>query len=181
MTGPARRPEIHCVDPARLAFGRWDTEQNVQAGEGDIVGSYSADRIGMGQPIRRPFRFRNELWVCTGITGGAGQTMAEAYRLSDPAVFEEGTTTYSEKTRDPEAARRDPSGFYHGMAVHAGKRSLILVGPPVVFVRGRDFQTDLFTGLGSGSRDPTSRTPEACSSSGDPTSQAPGGASSTGS
>ena len=100
MSGPARRPEIHRVDAARLAFGRWDTEQNVQAGEGDIVGSYSADRIGMGQPLRRPFKFRNGLWVCTGITGRSGQTIAEAYRLTDPTVFEGRPTNYPEKTRD---------------------------------------------------------------------------------
>jgi len=151
MSGPARRPEIHRVDPGRLAFGRWDTEQNVQAGEGDIVGSYSADRIGMGQPLRRPFKFRNGLWVCTGITGRSGQTIAEAYRLTDPTVFEGRPTTYPEKTRDPEAARQDPSGFYHGMIVRTGKRSLVLEGPPVVFVRGRDTQADLFAGLGASS------------------------------
>ena len=137
-------PEIHEVDPDRLAFGRWDHSREAQLGEGDIVGSYSGDRIGMNQPVRRPFRFRNRLWLCTGITTRSGEVFAEAYTLTDPGMFEGCPTTYPEKTRDAEAARRDPAGFYHGMAIRSGGRTLILSGPPVVFVRGQEAQADLF-------------------------------------
>jgi len=49
------------VDPDRLASGRWDHRLEKQVGEGDIVGSYSADRIGLGRPLRRPFRWRGGL------------------------------------------------------------------------------------------------------------------------
>lgn len=153
MSGPARRPEIHEIDPSRLAFGRWESAEQRQSGEGDIIGSYSGDRIGMGQPIRRPFLFRNRLWVCTGITTKSGKVFAESYRLVDPQGFEGGPTTYPEKTRDAEAARQDPMGFYHGMAVRSGGRPLVLQGPPVVFARGRETQADLFASLGSSSRD----------------------------
>lgn len=65
----------HTVEPSRLAYGSWCHASEKQIGEGDIRVSYSADRIGMGQPVRKPFRYGGELWVCVG-TGTSG---AEAY------------------------------------------------------------------------------------------------------
>jgi hypothetical protein len=61
----------HTVEPSRLAFGAWCHASEKQIGEGDIRASYSADRIGMGQPIRKPFRYAGALWVCVG-TGPSG-------------------------------------------------------------------------------------------------------------
>lgn len=69
----------HTVEPSRLAYGAWCHASEKQIGEGDIRASYSADRIGMGQPIRKPFRYAGELWVCVG----ASPSGAEAYRLVD--------------------------------------------------------------------------------------------------
>jgi hypothetical protein len=51
------------VEPSRLAYGSWCHASEKQIGEGDIRASYSADRIGMGQPIRKPFRYAGALWV----------------------------------------------------------------------------------------------------------------------
>ncbi len=140
-------PEVVEVDPARLASGVWDHERDDYVGEGDIQGSYSADRIGMGQPIRRPFKWRGGLWVCTGSARIASPAGSEAYRLVDPAAFPGAPTTYSEKTQDAEAARNDPLGFYHGMTVRSGGKSLILCGPPALFIPGRATQPDLFSAI----------------------------------
>ena len=43
------------IDPARLASGEWCHRAQKTLGQGDIYASYSADRIGMGQPVRKPF------------------------------------------------------------------------------------------------------------------------------
>jgi hypothetical protein len=45
-------------------------------------------------------------------------------------------TTYGEKTdtaEAAEAARNDPNGFYHGMAITHGLESFVLCGPPIRF------------------------------------------------
>ena len=137
--------DIYAVDPARLASGQWCHRAGKTIGEGDINASYSADRIGMGQPVRKPFSWRGALWVTVGNRyRGKGTVCAEAYRLTHPAAFEGEPTTYAEKTRDCDAARADPLGFYHGMTVTHGGQSFILAGPPATFVAGETQQLSLF-------------------------------------
>ncbi|PKP94447.1 MAG: hypothetical protein CVT75_04335 [Alphaproteobacteria bacterium HGW-Alphaproteobacteria-14] len=131
---------LYTIEPSRLAFGAWCHTSEKQIGEGDIRASYSADRIGMGQPIRKPFRYAGELWVCVG-TGPSG---AEAYRLVDPSVFGSTTRTYAERCRDGDRARGDPAGFYGGIIVRHAGRELVMAGPPVTFVAGEEAQLSLF-------------------------------------
>lgn len=143
----SRDLETHEVDADRLKHGEWSHDTEKLIGEGDIVGSYSGDRIGMGQPIRRPFTWRGELWVCTSIAGGKGPIEAEAYRLIDPDSFKGAATTYVEKTRDAEAARADPMGFYHGVAIVCRGRKMVLAGPPVWLIPSAVPQAGLFDGI----------------------------------
>jgi len=132
------------VDPGRLAQGTWDTAKNKHTGEGDIAASYSGDRIGLGEPIRRPFVFNGSRWVCVSMSGPSESLVAHAYRLVHLSQFDGTPTDYQEKTRDADAARRDPCGFYHGMLVaHAGDR-FVLVGPPIELVAGECAQQELF-------------------------------------
>jgi hypothetical protein len=130
----------HTVEPSRLAFGAWCHAREKQIGEGDIRASYSADRIGMGQPIRKPFRHAGELWVCVG-TGPSG---AEAYRLVHASLYRGTARTYHDRCRDGDSARGDPAGFYDGMIVHHAGRELLMAGPPVLFVAGEEAQLSLF-------------------------------------
>lgn len=130
----------HTVEPSRLAFGAWCHASEKQIGEGDIRAGYSADRIGMGQPIRKPFRYARQLWVCVG-TGPAG---AEAYRLVDPSLYGGTTRSYHERCRDCDRARGDQAGFYNGIIVHHAGRELVMAGPPVMFVAGEEAQLSLF-------------------------------------
>jgi hypothetical protein len=132
------------IDPARLAHGQWCHRREKTIGQGDIDASYSAERIGMGQPIRKPFEWQGSLWVCVGTSGMNGKSTAEAYRLIHPQTFDEEPTTYREKLKDPDAARADPSGFYHGMAVQCAGKTLVLCGPPALFIPGETAQLDLF-------------------------------------
>ena len=112
-------------------------------GEGDIRASYSGDRIGMDQPVRRPFAWRGGLWIAASFEGIGGNT-AEVYRLVDPGAFEGKPTTYREKTRNAEAARNDPLGFYHGMAVKCRGETFVLCGPPVLLIPASRVQLGLF-------------------------------------
>lgn len=133
----------HSVDPARLRWGTWCHRVEKILGEGDIAASYSADRIGMGEPLRKPFEWKGSLWVCVS----RSNEKAEAYRVAHPQAFKGEPLSYRAKTADGDAARSDPSGFYHGMAVtHAGK-PVVLCGPPAVLVAGEPPQMDLFAGL----------------------------------
>lgn len=132
------------IDPARLAPGQWCHRLDKWVGRGDISASYSADRIGMGQPIKKPFAWRGGLWVCVGTFGRRGHLSAEAYRLIHPDAFNGVPVTYREKTQNSDAARADVNGFYHGMTVsHAGQR-FVLTGPPVTFIPGQAAQLSLF-------------------------------------
>jgi hypothetical protein len=133
-------PRSQTVEPSRLAYGAWCHTSEKQIGEGDIRGSYSADRIGMGQPIRKPFRFAGDLWVCVG-TGPAG---AEAYRLVHPSLYSGTPRTYLERCRDGDRARGDPAGSYDGIIVRHVGRELVMIGPPVTFVAGEEAQLSLF-------------------------------------
>ena len=133
------------VDPARLASGHWCHRVNKQVGEGDIRASYSADRIGMDKPVRKPFTWQGGIWVCTGFRYHGGERMfAEAYRLIHPKIFEGTAHTYAERVADGDAARADQSGFYHGMQVKHAGGELVLTGPPVTFVPGQTEQLSLF-------------------------------------
>jgi hypothetical protein len=114
------------------------TEKTI--GEGDIVASYSADRIGMGEPIRKPFEWKGSLWVCVSLSHEG----AKAYRLMHPQAFKGEPVSYSAKTADADAARQDPNGFYHGMTVKHGSQPLVLCGPPALLVAGESEQMDLF-------------------------------------
>jgi len=113
----------------------------LQHDKGDINASYSADRIASGQPVRKPFRHDGSLWVCTSITGSgltvSGSTEHEAYRLIPERLFEGKPPTYRTRIRTgelAEAARNDPNGFYHAVAVKCGRESFVLCGPPLRFV-----------------------------------------------
>ena len=130
----------HTVEPSRLAYGAWCHASEKQIGEGDIRASYSADRIGMGQPIRKPFRNGGQLWVCVG-TGPSG---AEAYRLVHPSLYGGTARSYHDRCRDGDRARGDPAGFYDGIIVRQARRELVMAGPPVTFVAGEEGQLSLF-------------------------------------
>jgi len=139
--------ESHEVDPSRLSHGRWDHASQATIGEGDIAASYSADRIGMGRPIRRPFHWRNDLYVCVGIMTLDGTRQLEAYRIESLMAFPWPAFSYAEKTHDAEAARDDPLGFYHGVIVTVRGSEMVLCGPPVRFMPGVERQAELFAGL----------------------------------
>lgn len=135
----------HAVDPARFASGEYCHRSEKTIGEGDIAASYSADRIGMGQPVRKPFTWHGVLWVKVGgVHRGKQAIAAEAYRLAHPATFNGQPVTYAEKTRFCAAARADQNGFYHGMRVKHGAAEFVLCGPPVTFVPGQTEQLSLF-------------------------------------
>jgi hypothetical protein len=133
----------HSVDPARLRWGTWCHRTEKILGEGDIAASYSADRIGMGEPLRRPFDWKGSLWVCVS----RSDAKAEAYRLTHPQAFNGVPLTYRTKITDGDAARKDPNGFYHGMSVSHNGRTFVLCGPHAVLVAGEPQQMDLFAGL----------------------------------
>lgn len=132
------------VDPKRLASGQWCHRLEKEIGEGDIAASYSADRIGMGQPIRATFPWQGERWVCVSMWHRQGVATAEAYRVIDLRIFKGEATEYSIKTRDGDAARADPMGFYHGMKVRQSGRESVLCGPPAHFEPGEPDQPSLF-------------------------------------
>lgn len=137
LMNSAQNCEIFGVDPARLTHGTYchDTEEEI--GEGDIVASYSADRICTGASIRKPFGWKGGLWVCVSIQGrGDGTQTLEAYRLTPACAFTNDATTYSRKVSIDHGkfARNDPHGFYHGMTVQSGSENMVLTGPPALFV-----------------------------------------------
>ena len=133
------------VDPDRLAPGRWCHRLQKTIGEGDIAASYSADRIGMGQPVRKPFLWNQSLCVCVSLASRGGETVtAEAYQLVHVQAFDGEPITYAAKTADGDAARADPMGFHHGMSVKHGGWNHVLCGPPLTFVPGKSEQLALF-------------------------------------
>ena len=137
--------QIHEVDPARLASGSWCHRAQKTLGEGDIRASYSADRIGYGQPVRKPFSWRGASWVNVGMGHRPGERFsARAYRLAHPSTFDGMPVSYAQKTADGDAARADPNGFYHGMNVKHAGTVFVLCGPPVTFVAGETAQLTLF-------------------------------------
>jgi hypothetical protein len=138
------QPETFTIDAARLASGEWRHDLQKTIGRGDISASYSADRIGMGQPIRKPFEWRCGLWVCVSMTYLKGSVTAEAYRLIHPAGFSGEVVSYAQRVSDVHAGRSFAIGFYHGMSVkHAGV-PMALCGPPAHIEPGAALQMDLF-------------------------------------
>lgn len=144
MSAACQHSGIRAVDPARLAPGTWCHRTEKTIGEGDIAASYSAERIGMGQPVRRPFTWQGGLWVCVSITTRGKAVSAEAYRLVRPRMFDGTPLRYAEKTASSDAARADPRGFYHGMIVRHAGAQFVLCGPPLTFVPGQSEQLSLF-------------------------------------
>ncbi len=133
---PPRERETVAVNPSRLAWG--DVSRKIC--EGDIHASYSADVIAMTGRVRKPFNWNGVLCVCTGISGSglteSGMQEHEAYRIVPVEMFTGTRTTYREKTaraESAEAARNDPSGFYHGMTIKHGTLTFVLCGPPIRF------------------------------------------------
>lgn len=133
----------HTVDPARLKWGTWCHRSEKQNGEGDIAASYSADCIGMGRPLRKPFGWKGSLWVCVALGYGG----AEVYRLTLPQNFSGAPISYHDRILDGDAARKDPNGFYHGVTVSHGGKAFVLCGPPADLVAGKPEQMDLFAGI----------------------------------
>ncbi len=130
----------HTGEPSRLAYGAWCHANEKQIGEGDIRASYSADRIGMAQPIRKPFRYGGELWVFVG----TGPSRAEAYRLVHPSRYGGAARSYHDRCRDGGRARGDPAGFYDGITLRHAGRELVMAGPPATFFAGEEAQLSLF-------------------------------------
>jgi hypothetical protein len=133
--------QVVAVSPARLAWGRYDHTRHRDSGEGDIYAAYSADTIASAGKIRKPFNWHGQLMVTVSLCGRDGTAEAEAYRLLPVKGFAGKAVTYGEKignAESAEAARNDPNGFYHGMLVKQGGESIVLVGPPVVFVTAED-------------------------------------------
>lgn len=128
------------VSPSRLAHGQWCQRANKTVGEGDISASYSADRIGSDEPVRKPFTHEGQKWVCAGSNGRS----AQGYRLVHPSCFEGGTYTYAERVRGGHNGRRDVNGFYHGMRVRHAGEIMVLCGPETLFIEGIERQGDLF-------------------------------------
>ena len=119
-------PAHELVEPARLHHGD---------PEGDIVGSYSGDRICEGKPIRTPFSWHGGLWVCVSSWGN----FASAFRLIPLASSTVAPTTYSARSGNENAAefsRNDPNGFYHGVTVKHGGQAYVMTGPEVTFAPG---------------------------------------------
>jgi len=137
-------PQVHLVDPERLASGKWCHRAQKTIGQGDISASYSADRIGMGEAVRKPFSWNGALWVCVGVRYRGDEVTADAYRLTHPQIYEGEPVAYAEKVSDGDAARADPYGFYHGMSVKHGGAVFVLSGPPVTFAPGETQQLALF-------------------------------------
>lgn len=105
--------------------------------DGDIRMAYSADKIGEGKPIRKPFSYRGALFVSTGGRGEGHRThYYDAMRLVQLPEFEGEPTTYADKIHHDggEMARNDPMGFYHGMQVTSGSQAFVMVGPEIRFV-----------------------------------------------
>lgn len=135
---------VYRVDPARLADGVWCSRRQKCVGQGDINASYSADRIGEGKSIRKPFNHEAARWVCTSLRPYGPGSAAEAYRLVAAASFSGKPRSYGERVAAGDAARFDPRGFYDGVNVLQGGRQLILQGPAVLFVPGQPKQLELF-------------------------------------
>lgn len=93
---------------------------------GDIKASYSADRIAECKPIRKPFIHDGLLFVCIG----GSDDFSEAYALIPAQNFNGPIVSYGD---DHEAARNNPMGFYHGIAVKHNGKDYVLCGREITF------------------------------------------------
>jgi len=134
--------EVHELDPDRFEMGEFCYQRERTVGEGDIVSSYSGDKIALAGTVRNPFTWKGQQWV---MTSGRGECV-KAYRVVHPDAFQRKVTTYAQKTRvdGGEAARSDPNGFYDGMKVTRGKQEFVLCGPQVILKPGKVPQGELF-------------------------------------
>lgn len=136
--------DINFVAPERFENGKWCKSAQRQLGEGDIAASYSADRIAMGEPIRRPFRWKSALWVNVGSSGARQALRVQAYRLVPVSLFGESSRSYAATVANGEEARHSPKGFYHGMEVSHRGQDYALCGAPEVFSPAHTEQLALF-------------------------------------
>lgn len=119
---PAKPAEFE-VDPRRLAQG------------GDIAKAYSAGAIP--ENYVKTFSWQGALWTAVSAAHkGAEPLSFEGYKLTPVAAYDGPRTSYAEKTRDAEAARNDPKGFYDGMTVKHRGATYVMQGPPARFVPG---------------------------------------------
>src|SRR3546814_14912108 len=128
----------HKVEQSRRAYGVWCQASKNQIGEGDIRASYSADRIGIGQPIRNPLRYAGELWVCVG-TSPSG---AEAYRLVHPSLYGRAAGPYHDRSFDGDLRDGGQAGFFEGIIVRNAGRSVERWRGEGGGSRGRDRRTE---------------------------------------
>src|ERR1700728_5129324 len=68
------------VNPARLAWGKFNHKRNRDSGEGDIHASYSADTIASAGKIRKSFRWQAQLMVTVSLSRRDGIEQVEAYQ-----------------------------------------------------------------------------------------------------
>ncbi|MEQ8287876.1 hypothetical protein [Thalassospira sp.] len=142
--GAPSEHEINLADPDRFQFGKWCERAQRHIGEGDISASYSSDRIGIGEPIRQPFRWKAAFWVNSGRWYRNHEQRIEAYQLIPLDLFEGEARRYAEIVADGDAARRSPLGFYHGIKVEHGGKLYVLIGKPQIFAPSNAEQFSLF-------------------------------------
>lgn len=142
MSAPVNRQTFE-VDATRLASGTWCHTGEKQIGEGDISASYSADTIGLESRVRKPFRWMNALWVCTGMSSKDGRPVAQAYMLVLKNHFTGAPATYQQTVTTNTIARKRPEGFYHGMLVTHGNKQYVLCGPCADFTPSKTKQLSL--------------------------------------
>ena len=88
-----------------------------------IRASYSADMMAIGHPVRSPFIWEGEPWLCTSIHGD----QCEAYQVVARADWPHG---------DPAKIRHEPGtplGAYHGNRIRFEDQELFLLGPYAYF------------------------------------------------
>ncbi len=75
--------------------------------------------------------------VTVSLSRRHGRDEAEAYRLIPASNFPGTPTSYTQRigsAEDADAARNDPTGFYHGVLVRQGSEKLVLAGPSILFI-----------------------------------------------
>lgn len=119
----------------------WETIElgrDCEAAEPAIVDSHSCSSLCSSGKIRQPFRFRGADWICTGSSHLGPESEFDCYRVVEPAAFSgpNEPKPYGEHDfhRDELRGRFGP---YHGMKAQLGRRAIVLEGPPIVFINGR--------------------------------------------
>ena len=136
MTATAAVRAEFVVASERMEPGEWSRDLSKRVGEGDVQASYSGDVVPEGR-VRRPFKLGTTFWVAVRMVDRRALAVA-AYRLVPSGEFVGESKPYAERTAaEHDAARADPRGFYHGLAVKRGSREFALAGPPAT-IRGSD-------------------------------------------